>query len=195
MRDGATGVVVADVSGHGLDSALVMMEIRAYLRALVLAHDDVGEILTLMNRLFTAEWEGSRFCTLFFARLDPQARSFVYAGAGHEAYLLDPQAGVRRLESTGLPLGVMEDASIACSPPIPFPSGQLLLVVTDGILEAESPAGALFGRERMLAALRHYPRQTARELVQTLVRAMWDFTGRAPTDDVTVVMVRSSPDS
>jgi serine phosphatase RsbU (regulator of sigma subunit) len=108
MPDATIGIVLADVSGHGFGSALLMAQTRAYLRALALSHSTVGTILTLTNRMLEEDTEAERFVTLFFAALDPRDRSFVYAGAGHEGFILGPAGETRVLQSTSIPWAWME---------------------------------------------------------------------------------------
>src|SRR5438132_447490 len=106
MRDGGLGVVIGDVSGHGFGPALLMAELRAYLRAFLLTRTDVGEIVGLLNRALADDAPEGHFATLLLARLDPANRSFVYASAGHmPGYILAPSGEVKAvLGATGIPL-------------------------------------------------------------------------------------------
>ena len=110
MLDGCLGVVVGDVSSHGMGPALLMSETRACLRTLAQIHGDVGEILTRANRLLAADTSDFHFVTLAMARLDPRDRSMVYASAGQRGYLLHAGPERHDLDSTSLPLGVDADA-------------------------------------------------------------------------------------
>src|SRR5581483_10317530 len=83
LPDGSLGVVIGDVSGHGFGPALLMAELRAYLRAFLLSRADVGEIVGLLNRALADDAPEGYFATLLLARLDPATRSLVYASAGH----------------------------------------------------------------------------------------------------------------
>src|SRR2546426_8505280 len=83
MADGSLGIVVADVTGHGVGPALLMAETRAYLRTLAMNAPDVGEILTLANQVLAEDVDFERFVTLILAKLDARARSLVYTSAGH----------------------------------------------------------------------------------------------------------------
>ncbi|HOM16876.1 MAG TPA: SpoIIE family protein phosphatase, partial [Thermoguttaceae bacterium] len=87
MLDGCWGIVLGDVSGHGMGPALVMAEVRASLRTLAQITPDVGDILTRTNRTLTAERHEFHFVTLTLVRLDPQARRLRYASAGQRAFL------------------------------------------------------------------------------------------------------------
>src|SRR5207244_4491644 len=104
MRDGGLGVVIGDVSGHGFGPALLMAELRAYLRAFLLTRTDVGEIVGLLNRALADDAPEGHFATLLLARLDPSSRSLVYASAGHlPGYLFSPAGEVKAvLKATGM---------------------------------------------------------------------------------------------
>jgi sigma-B regulation protein RsbU (phosphoserine phosphatase) len=192
LPGGPVGVVVGDVSGHGFGPALLMSQARAYLRALALSYADVGELLTRANQILTRDTEEDRFVTLFCARLDPGARSLRYAAAGHEGYHLSASGGVTRLPSTGLPLGVVEDAVVACAPAVALGPGDLVLCFTDGIPEAEAPGGAAFGLERTLEVVRAHQGQPARAIVEALHRAVQEFSHPLPQrDDITAVVIKA----
>jgi serine phosphatase RsbU (regulator of sigma subunit) len=190
MRDGRIGVIVGDVSGHGFPSALLMAEIRAYLRALALAHDDVGQILTLTNSMLAADTDDDLFATLFMACIHPTDRSLVYAGAGHEAYLLHAAGRRTRLRSTGLPLGVAMEAVVSQAE-IALGDGDFLILFTDGNLEAHSQQGEQFGIDRMIEAVHANRAKSAREIVDRLVERVRVFSRHMPQeDDMTTVLVK-----
>jgi PAS domain S-box-containing protein len=108
MLNDRWGIIVADVTGHGVGPALLMAETRAYLRILAGRREDVGEILTRANSVLAEDVGSERFVTLFLARLDPRDRALVYASAGHTtAYIMDRAGNVRQtLPRTGVPLGI-----------------------------------------------------------------------------------------
>src|SRR5439155_3911078 len=138
MRDGGLGVVIGDVSGHGFGPALLMAELRAYLRAFLLTRTDVGEIIGLLNHALANDAPEGHFATVLLARLDPGTGSVVYSSAGHvPGYILSPTGEVKAdLKATGIPLAILPDASFPAAPaPAPGP-GELLLLLTDGIAEA-----------------------------------------------------------
>ena len=96
LLGGGVGVAIGDVCGHGFGPALLMAATRAYLRALALTNARVGDILSLANRALAADVDDGRFVTLFLARLDPAARTLVYANAGPPIRL---RPGARRRRS------------------------------------------------------------------------------------------------
>jgi serine phosphatase RsbU (regulator of sigma subunit) len=95
------------------------------------------------------------------------------------------------LTSTALPLGVLEDAEFPPGEPVALQAGDTVLVLTDGILEAESPDGGRFGTERALEVVRRHLHEPAHEILEKLHRAVLDFSRREdPSDDLTAVLIK-----
>jgi serine phosphatase RsbU (regulator of sigma subunit) len=197
MQDGSVAVVIGDVCGHGFGPALLMAQMRAYLRAFLLTRTDVGEVLTLLNRALTGDTD-DRFATLVLAKLDSRDRSFVYASAGHSpGYLLDAAGGVKaRLDSTGVPLAILPDGEFEAAPVRALEPGELALLYTDGLVEAHGPDEELFGVERLLGVARANRHRPSREIVNALYEAVREFCGLgAQLDDMTAVVIKVEPDA
>jgi sigma-B regulation protein RsbU (phosphoserine phosphatase) len=195
LPGGCLGIAVGDVSGHGLGPALLMAGTRAYLHVLVQARDDVGEILTTVNRLLCEDTRNEQFVTLFLARLDPGSRTLVYASAGQEGYLLDNSGLATKLDSTSLPLGVNEEVIIPSAESIPLEPGDIILLVTDGILEAKSADGSCFGIDRSLDTIRASRSRPCREIGAALWGAVRQFSRHTPQgDDMSVVIIKAAPE-
>jgi sigma-B regulation protein RsbU (phosphoserine phosphatase) len=191
LCDGRLGLVVADVSNHGLGSALLMAETRAYLRALVLSQNDAGEILGHVNRILATDTAGRHFVTLFFAQLDPVKREIHYAGAGHAAYLCCESGPAQLLESTSLPLGIDEQLTVHCEGPIKLQPGHVFFVCTDGVQEAKSPSREMFSTQRALALVQENLHRPAAEIASRLYDAVRHHMAGAPlADDVTVLVLK-----
>jgi sigma-B regulation protein RsbU (phosphoserine phosphatase) len=193
MLQDRLGIVVGDVTGHGVGPALLMAETRAYLRLLAGRREEVGEILERANSILAEDVGSERYITLFLGRLDPKTRSVSYASAGHPAgYLLDSSGAIKKtLKRTGIPLGMRPDTKYSASPELPLESGELLLLLTDGIEEAVGPGDNLFGIERILEVVRSHRARPAREIVHVLYEATRKFTGyAAQVDDITSIVVK-----
>lgn len=193
MLNGCLGLVLGDVTGHGVGPALLMAETRAYLRLLAGRREDPGEILTLANRILAEDVGSERFITLFLARLDPAARTLVYASAGHHAgYIFDVHGRPRlTLPRTEIPLGLRGGTQYVSSAEHQLVAGDLLLLVTDGIDESMSLANEIFGDTRTAEVVRRNRDKPAREIVECLYQAVRDFAqGSAQLDDVTVIVLK-----
>jgi len=192
MPDGGLAVVIGDVCGHGFGPALLMAELRAYLRAFLLTRTDVSEIVRLLNVALAGDTD--RFVTLLIARLDPGTRSLTYAGAGHLPGLVFDAAGnvKTRLESTGFPLAVMPDGEYTSERAPPLEPGEMALLLTDGIVEAHGPAEIVFGMERVLGLVKRHHDRPAREILTALFDGVRDHCGRGTQlDDMTAIVIKA----
>lgn len=191
----SVGIVVGDVSGHGLGPALLMAQTQAYLRALAESHADPGELLTHANRLFATSDSGC-FVTIFLACIDAEKRTLVYASAGHQGYLISNNGIAQKLNSPSVPLGVHATAASTSAPAIVLNAGGILLIPTDGIEEATSPGGTMFGQQRVHEVVRKNRGKSAAQIVDALFRAAREFSERElQIDDITAVVVKVLPTS
>jgi sigma-B regulation protein RsbU (phosphoserine phosphatase) len=151
----------------------------------------LSSLLALANQAIFEDTEGTRWVTLFFALLDPQARTIVHAAAGHEGYVLTHVGAVKRMEGTGPPIGMIGDSVYSCGQPVTLASGDVLILLTDGFLEAQAPAGNWFGIQRVLTTIADNRHRTALEILDALFREVHRFCDpRSPQDDLTAVIVR-----
>ena len=187
-------VVVADVAGKSVPAALLMATFHACLRSVTTAADSLTEIVVRMNRYAcTHSQEGRRFTTAFFAQFDPATRVLTYVRAGHnEPFLLRASGQFERLNAGDLPLGINPNAPYASSQ-ITLASGDLLLIYTDGLIEAVNEREEEFGERRVIDILKTAPREPADFTLQRLLRGVHAFTGsRRQYDDITAFVVRAT---
>jgi len=193
MLDGGWWFMIGDASGHRFASALLMASTRAYLRSLVQIHTSVAEILSLCNSILSTEVEEDHFVTLFLGRLNVRKRSLLYASAGHETgFILDSQGAVKaRLESTGLPLAVLADEEYLPRDPIELRTGDIILLLTDGMRESFNRDGRSLGIDPVLNLVRRNADRPAQEIVAALCRQSIAHAGdtHAP-DDVTALVIK-----
>jgi phosphoserine phosphatase RsbU/P len=188
------GITIGDVSGHGIGSALLMVELRAYLRAFAQRSSDVGEILTLTNDALVSDLEQDRYATLIFVCLHPDSKTLIYASAGHPSgYILDANGEVKHvLDSTDIPLGFLLNHVFTCKSPINLEPGEILAMLTDGITDAERPDQTSFGAEKALEYIRAHRHENAQAIVTGLYKAVRDFSDGLPqNDDITAVVCKA----
>src|SRR5262249_22277366 len=166
MSDGHWGIALGDASGHGVGAALLIAVTRAYLRALTLTLTDPGEILRDANERLAEDISADHFVTLFLARLDPRTHSLVYSNAGHcRGYVFDARGEVKLvLQSTSHPLGLDTGGNFSNGPTLMLDSGDLVFLLSDGIVEASSGAGSLFGIGRALEVVRAHRHEAPGEI-------------------------------
>jgi PAS domain S-box-containing protein len=187
------GIVIGDAIHHGIGAAMLMAHTRAYLRALALSYTDVSQILALTNQRLAEDIGDDRFISLFLAKFDPRSRTLVYASAGHPAgYLLNRDGEVKAmLKSTGTLLGLCADDTFPTGPALTLEEGDLLLLLTDGVLEARSPDDEPYGVGRALAIVRERQQEAPEIIVDALLSAVRSFTRSHPQDDMTVVVAKA----
>ncbi len=189
------GIIIGDVSGHGIGSALLMVELRAFIRAFAQKSDDVGEILTLVNNALVSDLELDRYATLIFCRLHPATRTIVYASAGHSpGFIFDSSGAVKHtLDSTDIPLGFMKNHDFSCKDPIRMEKGDFLALLTDGITDTERPDETFFGIERALDYIGKHCLESAQDIVNGLYKTVRDFADGMPQiDDITAVVCKTT---
>jgi sigma-B regulation protein RsbU (phosphoserine phosphatase) len=191
--DGRTLVVVADVSGHGLGSAFVMAEARSYLRGLADCYTNPGELLVRLNRRLVEDLPANQFVTLFAAEIDARSGTMRYCGAGHPpGYLMrGPKHVFEELASCGPPLGLFPDIQLSTRTTDAVEVGDLLLLLTDGVIESGLPHGRDFGIERVLRCVREHADCGAHEAVGALLSSSEAYQGVQPRhDDMSAVVCR-----
>jgi serine phosphatase RsbU (regulator of sigma subunit) len=188
-------VMIGDAVGHGMASALVIRQMLSCSQVLALIDSDLARILRLVNVRLARDIPSDVFVTAFLARLDTRTRSLCYANAGHcPGYLLGLEGEVKAVfSSSTLPLGINETSDFVMSDSFLMQPGELVVLVTDGIIEAASPKGQQFGVKRMLDTVRRHRQKPLDAILDSLFRAVTDFTRRSnPQDDMTVVLIKAT---
>jgi serine phosphatase RsbU (regulator of sigma subunit) len=193
LPDGRFAAVIADVVGHGLAASLLMAYTSGALRAEADACPDLGQVLTRLNRHICRETRPSEFVTLLIVAIDPQGRRLSLCSAGHSPPLLLRDGKILEPDHAGLVLGV-DPGEVYHESTVNLHPDDVVLLYTDGAVEAMNFEGQPFGRPRLLEALRTYghlpPEQTLRNI-------RWDirrFVGLADqSDDLTLVALRVRP--
>jgi PAS domain S-box-containing protein len=196
MPEESLGLVISDVSGHGFASALLMASVQARLRLLAEMGVEIEEILARTNSMLVEETGDDLFITAFIGRLDPRSRRLVYASAGHPAGYVFAHSGAVKalLESTSLPLAILPEIEFPTAEPLVLEPGDLVLLLTDGILETMNSEGEFFGAQRTLEVVRANRHKSSSDIVDSLHQAVRDFSGQeSPSDDVTTMVIKVEP--
>ena len=187
-------LVVADVAGKSVPAALLMATFHASLRSVAPVTTSLTETVIRMNRYCCAHsLEGRRFTTAFFAQYNPATRVLTYVRAGHnEPYLLRASGQFERLNTGSLPLGINPKEPYL-STEITLTTGDLLLIYSDGLVEALNKHEEEFGEQRVIDLLKNSPRETAEQTLQRMLSSIRAFTGqRRQYDDMTAIVVRAT---
>ncbi|MDP6046282.1 MAG: SpoIIE family protein phosphatase [Phycisphaerae bacterium] len=192
LQDGRWLIVVADASGHGVGPALVIAQTRAMLRAIAMQGRDVSTILATSNDLLCRDLQG-RFVTCFLGMVDPITGGVTYASAGHGPLLFYDYDTDEfdELPSTGLPMGVMEDADYSQVVARQFAPGDFAAITTDGFFEAANADGEMFGMARLRQLLRDNRDLPSADMISVICKAVDEFTvGLRQADDLTVIIAK-----
>ncbi len=191
MRDnGDLDFAVGDVSGKGVPASLVMSTLQSSFLAEASAHENLAKVCERVNEFLVQHTTPERYATFFAARLQPDG-TFVYVNAGHNPPMLLRRDEVHRLTGGGLPLGLFKGRTYELQHD-KLESGDLLLVFTDGVTEANDPDENEFGEERLLEVVRANLDDDVRTLTEKVFAAITEFSLglHNPHDDITLVTVR-----
>jgi PAS domain S-box-containing protein len=192
-----TGIVVGDVTGHGFSSALLMASTQAHIRSIVNSGLEIDQIMERTNASLVEETDVERFVTFFLGRLDHKTGSFTYVNAGHPTgFVVDGSGGIKaRLESTAIPIGVYAEAKFPISGSIVLERGDIVILPTDGILEAASPSDTEYSDDRLRRVVRENRHRPAREIIERIFSSSLRFTQLDKLEDEIIRQARSKPRS
>ncbi len=184
--------VLADISGKGIAGALLMANLQANLRSrYAIALDDLPRLLKSVNQLFYENTPDDRYATMFFAVYDDHSREMEYANCGHNAPLLFRANGsLERLTSTSTVIGLFPDWKCVTQR-LTLAPGDLLVIYTDGVTEANNEAGQEFGEVRLIETVRANRSLPPASLATCIQSAVQQFSFGEQSDDLTMVIARA----
>jgi phosphoserine phosphatase RsbU/P len=183
------GIVVADVAGKGVPAALIMASFRAFLRAEIRNNYAIQTIFDRVNNLLHEILQPHQFVTAFYGVLDLERRRFTSSNAGHNPPLLLRADGKwRELKSGGTVLGLFEGTAYD-EQFVDLVPGDVLVLYTDGLIEAENKAGRMYGQQRLRQFVRSHAHLNAAALCEDVYVDMRRFTGGSHLDDDTTIVV------
>ena len=186
--------VVGDVTGHGVDAALLMTTARAFLRMRASQCGSISQIVTEMNRRLTTDFSGTgHFMTLLYMSIDTQNLNLRWIRAGHDpAVVYDPDYDrFEELTGTGIALGVDPGFAYEEYLKTGLRRGQIIAIGTDGIWEACNADGQMFGKQRFRDILRENAQLSADEIIDAVYEELNHFKpGLKQADDITLVVIK-----
>ena len=190
-ENGRVAMVLGDVSGKGMPASLLMMSLQARVQVLIEEPDNLGAVLTRLNRLTAINCPSNRFITFFMCVLDGSTGDLVFANAGHNPPLVMRATGEAEwLEASGCVLGVLPmmkyDESRTC-----LEAGDVLVVFSDGVTDALNPQGEEFGEQRLAEAVRQHRGKSSAAILEGVNQAIADWSAGTPLpDDLTLLVAR-----
>lgn len=182
---------VGDVSGKGVAAALFMARTKTLFDAIAAIERDPGVVLEKLNQSLCTQNQAGMYVTAVCGVLDVETRTVTFATAGHEPPLLVRAGGSSQLASAGgRVLGWSDTGNYPVSQ-VPLQAGDAIVMFTDGVYEAQNPAGEFFGVERIVAATSRDAAGDAAAITTGLLKDVKAFAGAAPqSDDVTILTLR-----
>jgi sigma-B regulation protein RsbU (phosphoserine phosphatase) len=189
QRDDVLIATVTDVSGKGVGAGMIASGVHAAVRLMADPAGDLAELAARVNRYLAGATADNRFATFAMVKISP-AGTVRAVNAGHLPLLIRRSDGaIERIESSGLPLGILEAASYTETSTDLHP-GDLLMLFTDGLTEAEDPNEEEFGVERVAEVASAVALPTADGVCTELLRRVDEFTqGKPLQDDATLLIV------
>jgi sigma-B regulation protein RsbU (phosphoserine phosphatase) len=186
----AVGLVIADVSGHGVGAALLMASLRAALHSEIHPDIDLSVLAGKLNEFVHKSSESDTFISFFYGELRKSTGELRYVNSGHNAPILVRASGeVVRLPRLGFCLGMFAAAEFEVAT-ARIEAGDRLCLYTDGITESRAPDGEEYGEERLIGQLRAKGAASAREIGERIVADVRAFSqSDEPEDDMTIVLV------
>ncbi len=186
------GLVIADVAGKGVPSALFMALSRSLIRTQSMSGRHPADVLERANRLIYKDSRSSLFLTAFYATLDLRTGWLAYSNAGHNWPLwLQTETGkIEELKAKGMVLGAFEKVELQ-EREIDMAPGDNIVFYTDGITEAFNADSRMFGKEQLWTVIEENPKASAQKILDTIMETVNTFAGDTPqADDMTLFVVK-----
>jgi sigma-B regulation protein RsbU (phosphoserine phosphatase) len=188
------GVVVGDVAGHGISSALLMATVRSALRQRLSLPGSISQVITDVNQQLAEDLEDSgQFVTLFYLTIDPVMQLLEWVRAGHDpAIFYDPTVNeFLELDGKGMALGIDKNWHYEQNRKVNFNRGSIILLGTDGVWEARNDKGQMFGRKSICNVLRSHANADPGDIIDAIIEQIKNFRKtNAPEDDLTLVIIK-----
>ena len=192
LPEGNLAVTVADVSGHGIGSALLMAALRTALHTHAYTTFNTAEVLHGLNSFLMEDKKNDSFVTVFMGVFSTKDRAFTYSNAGHDypiCYVASEDKFIE-FESTSLPLGVFSGIDFPEGPPVQLAPGDVLALFTDGLVDTGVEQGNAFGRQRIKDTLREKQNTSAQEILNSIVTSVQSYCSLEACDDITLIVMK-----
>jgi len=182
---------VADISGKGLPAALLMSTIQATLRATIGTQESLASLASRVNCLLFASTPPEKYATAMLLAYDPETGECTYVNAGHtDGIVLHQDGKVTYLSTTGMPLGLFGRADFE-EARVRVAAGDVLMLYSDGVSEAEDINEEQFGMDRIVEVLQAYRDEPASGIAGRMLERIDEFAGAAPQhDDITLMLLK-----
>ena len=190
LPDGRLAVALGDVTGHGIDATADMAMTKFVFRSLTREHPEPGDFLAFANEVAVGELGAEKFVTLVYVTIDPASGELVCASAGHpQPRLVRRDGTVETIDVGGLALGINSEQTYD-EVREQLEPGSLVVLYTDGVVEARGAGGELWGHERLDRFLSEHRGLPAAEVAERTIASCREFAGGDLEDDCAIVVVK-----
>lgn len=192
LKDERWAIALGDVSGKGIPAAMLMSNLQATLRNQALTTPSIRECISNANDLLYLNTESNKFVTLFYGVLDPNSKKFAYVNAGHNfPFLMNKDGAFKTLETGGVVLGMLPNCPYD-KDELQLNPGDILLIYSDGVTEAENQMEQLFGEEQLQMCIRENQDRNAEQILANINQAIKAFSGpKDQDDDITMIVIKA----
>jgi serine phosphatase RsbU (regulator of sigma subunit) len=188
LTENAVGLCIGDVTGHGMPAALLMSNLQAAFRILAADTHSPEEVCERLNTFIMKNSATEKFISFFYGILEAEERSFQYANAGHPPPVVLRRNGeLHRLTAGGSLFGVTADFSCEHAT-VRLEKGDIIILYTDGIIEAPNTRGIHFGENRLIEACKRHGDGTANGLCRHILKSLADYS-KDLHDDITLLVI------
>ncbi|HHG84632.1 MAG TPA: hypothetical protein ENJ82_07775 [Bacteroidetes bacterium] len=185
-------ICIADVAGKGIAAALLMANLQANLRALILSENDLAELIEKLHKTIYNVTQGDKFVTVFLAHIRTPDGEIDYINAGHNPPLLFSKGEMQELTLGTIPLGIIDLPGIE-SGTVAFHPGDFMFLYTDGLVEQHNEKGEMIAEDYVFGALKGMLDESPKTVLENMDKLYRDFAGNADADDdVTMMTVKFS---
>lgn len=194
-NDAGTGltILLADATGHGIGAAVSVIQVRSMLRMAARAGVDLNGLCLHLNNQLVTDLPSGKFVTAFIGNLDPRSHVLSYHAMG-QAPLLHYHAATEEfdiLDASTLPMGLFQHPSLPAPLTMKLDAGDIVLLLSDGVYEYANPARQEFGVDCVLRIVKASGGQSAKVILENVLRDLDKFAGGAPQeDDITTVLIK-----
>ena len=194
LPDEKLGAIMADVSGHGASSALVMTMLKGVLQSTILRYESPGQVVTELNAILSRLLPAEMFVTMVFLEFDGSGRKLRYANAGHNPLVWYKAASGETVgeRQPGPAVGILGTAQYKAKE-LDLAPDDVIVTYTDGLTEAFSREREMFGDDRLVEAVNDHSGQSAADIVKGIMDRLNDFTkDYAQSDDIAIIAIKVS---
>jgi sigma-B regulation protein RsbU (phosphoserine phosphatase) len=189
--DNRLAFCLGDISGKGIPAALLMANLQATLRGQTLLGNNSKSCVSFANEMLYQNSAPNKFATLFYGIIDSSKNELSYCNGGHNnPFFFSHDNKLTPLDKGGLIVGIMPSV-IYEEDTIPFNSGDLLVIFSDGITEAMNNTEEEFGEQRLIDVILQNKNEPAKDLIEIIIKKVQEFSGiQSQMDDITLVIIK-----